>query len=227
MRLQFCLIWFILTNSLYALEFSRVSEAFDKDYSIEILESCVEVYPPGTPCPLESLSQSFPEFWCVRHAILLANGLVASNTMFYDNSSYHKLNTQFECQGNVNIVFSDSEETSREFSLIFENNRLLPVDLWRYKTQAELPKILCLEQLAKTIPHWFYDEYTFEYDIKLTDGASWIVPERNSVWANPWPLHSYIIKMGTSRQPILLNIDAITEKDSYISHEQCLKVRRI
>jgi len=219
----------VLSCPLYgAKKFSRSSEPFDKDCSVEILESIVEVYPPGNPCPSEPLSQALPEFWCVRHCIHLANGLLATNTMLYDNASYHKLNTRYECSGRVNVALSDPQKTNFVFSLIFEDNGFLQVDLWAsdFEKPIDLPSVVSLEQLIKTIPHWFYDEHKLEYVIGLSDGTFWITPQQDSVWVAPWPFRSCIVKIGTNRQPLLLNLNAVSRDDPYISLEHCLKVQK-
>lgn len=219
----------ILSPPLHAVKgFSRSNEPFERNHSIQVLDSRVEVYPPGNPCPFEPLSQALPEFWCVRHCIQLANGLFASNTMLYDNSSYHKLMPHYECSGLVNVVRSDSKKTNFEFSLIFEDGGLLEVDLWAtdFEQQIDLPKIRSLEQLIKTIPHWFYDERKFQYVLELTDGTFWLTPQRDSLWADPWFLHSRIVQIGTSREVLLLNLDSVSMEDPYISLSHCLKVEK-
>jgi hypothetical protein len=215
-----------LTFPLHALKgFSRSSEPFDKDYSIQILDNWVEVYSPGNPCPSDPLSQAMPEFWCVRHCIQLANGLFASNTMLYDDFSYRNLTSQYDCSGLVNVVKSDSKGNF-EFSLIFEDGGLIKVDLWAndFEKGIDLPRIRSLEQLIETIPHWFYNELKFQYVLELTDGSFWRTPQRDSVWADPWLLQSRVLKMGTNREVLLLNLDSTSKQDPYISFKNCLRV---
>lgn len=220
---------FILGTPLHALKgFSRSNEPFEKDHSIPVLDSRVEVYPPGNPCPFEPLSQALPDFWCVRHCIQLANGLFASNTMLYDNSSYHKLMPHYECSGLVNIVRSDSKKTNFEFSLLFEDGGLLEIDLWAndFEKRIDLPRLRSLQQLINKIPHWFYDEHKFQYILELTDGTFWLTSQRDSEWLTPWFLDSRIVQIGTSHEILLLNLDSVSMEDPYISLGHCLKVER-
>ena len=210
----------VCATLLLAKQLQASEVVFDSQSSVKIVRSSVEIYPPGEVCPLEPLSKVLSDFWCIRHRMDFDNGLYAMHTIHCDNASFCEELIEPE-SGNVNIVGDNY------FSLVFEDGELLAVALWVNDVQqpVDLPRIRSLTQHIKTVSYWFYSEEKLEYVIELDDGTSWITPPQDLVWDKPWDLHSRIVRVGTSDDPILINLDSVYEADAQITPKDYLEVK--
>lgn len=221
----FCM--YLMFNPLQA-----ASHTFEASTSLPIIQSFVEVYPPGKICPIEPLSRKFPgfrNFWCVRNVVVFDNGLYASSTYYYDDFSYRESLKNRRYSGRVNIIAPKDKEDKRDFALLFENGTKVTVDLWADMSQMslDLPRIRSLAIFPQTISHWFYNETKVEYVVELNDGTSWKTPlldtEQDSAWIYPWEPSSRIVRIGNSTDPILINLDTVYEDYPLIAPKDFLR----
>lgn len=191
MKKSFFLALFFLALRVHALE------EFDDKYALRITRCDGYVRPPSID------DYADPDAWRGTVFIFFENGLYGIKEWRVKQESKAIELSKTSYSGSVNIVghFGLIQTGgSSAISISLRLDKRHPFGL--------MPLICTIAETRETNPHWLFEKHTYRYVMALSDGTTWRTKGMTSPWKTPWQIGSRMLKIGNSRSPCLINVDA-------------------